>query len=62
MKKQLEKKANAAKPVTMQDLKDYIAERQKAFTQQLHAKADAAGVRLDVRVLVDIQHGDNASE
>lgn len=62
MKKEVEKKSKVEKPVSLQDLKDYISERQKAFTQQLQAKADAAGVKLDVRVLVDIQHSEQASE
>lgn len=47
-------KSPKSKPVTVQELKDYIVERQKAFTQQLKKKADAAGVRLDVKVLVNI--------
>lgn len=55
MKKVTEKKTKEVKPVTIQELKDYINEKQKAFSKQLHTKADAAGVKIDVRILVDIQ-------
>lgn len=55
MTKETVKKTKAKKPVTLQELKDFIAETQKTFTQKLQAKADAAGVTLDVRVLVDIR-------
>lgn len=46
--------AEKDKSVTKKEFEEYVRKRQSAFTKQLEEKAEKAGVRVDVKVMVTV--------